>query len=170
MSKDKKDKEEKKEVPEIKTNICQCPDCEEIIKDLQEQKEELEHKYKRALADYQNLLKNSASEKSDFLKYSLEAFLLEILPVYDNLKMSINTLKDEDTNSPWVEGVKYVIKQFQDILFSNGVSEIKTIGEKFDYNTMEAVEGAGEKVISELRPGYILNKKVIIPAKVVLNN
>ncbi|MDD3711836.1 MAG: nucleotide exchange factor GrpE [Patescibacteria group bacterium] len=170
MSSDKKHKEEKKEQKnkDTKINSCQCSDCEEIIKNLQDKNNDLNHKYKRALADYQNLLKNIASEKSDFLKYSLEVFLMEILPVYDNLKISISTLKEEDHNNPWVEGVKYVIKQFQDILANNGVSEIKTVGEKFDYNTMEAVEGKGEKVVSELRPGYILNKKVIIPAKVVI--
>ncbi len=138
------------------------------IEKLKQENIELEGMYKRALADYQNLLKNASKEKIEYFKYSLEKFFLEILPVYDNLKMSINTLSEKESLSPWVEGVKYVIKQFQESFLSNGLEEIKTVGEKFDYNKMEAVKGDGDIVKKELRPGYVLNGKVIIPAKVVL--
>lgn len=168
MSKEKKDL--KNDLSDDKQNKSANDEHGEVISKLQQENEELDNKYKRALADYQNLLKNSASEKSSLLKYSLENFLLEIIPVYDNLRMSVSTLNSEEKNNPWVEGIKYVIKQFQDIFASNGVSEIKTINEKFDYNTMEAVEGNGDVVISELRPGYYLKDKVIIPAKVILSS
>lgn len=139
----------------------------DLIADLQKENEELENKYKRALADYQNLLRNSAEEKRELLKYSLEEFLLEILPIYDNLNISINNLDEEQSKNAWVEGVKYTIKQFDDFFSRNGVERIKTVGEKFDYNSMEAVEGEGEYVIKELRPGYKLKDKVIIPARIV---
>lgn len=145
-------------------------DCQEKIKNLEKEISDLDGKYKRALADYQNLLKNSSNEKVKFLKYSLEGFFIEILPIYDNLRMSIKTLSPEENKSPWVEGIKHVIKQFQNVFNNNGLTEIKTIGEKFNYNTMEAVEGDGEMVISELCPGYSLNGKVIIPAKVILSS
>ncbi len=140
---------------------------EDLILNLQKKNEELESKYKRALADYQNLLRNSAEEKKEFLKYSLEEFLLEILPIYDNLNISINSLSEEQSKNPWVEGVKYTIKQFDDFFSRNGVEKIKTIGEKFDYNSMEAVEGEGDYVVKELRAGYKLKDKVIIPARIV---
>ncbi|MDP2736642.1 MAG: nucleotide exchange factor GrpE, partial [bacterium] len=45
--------------------------------------------YKRALADYQNLLKQTAKEKMEFAVYANENMLREILPVYDNLKMAM---------------------------------------------------------------------------------
>lgn len=128
---------------------------------------ELEDKYKRALADYQNLTKQTAKEKQEFAKYANERFLCEILPVYDNLKMAIEH-SDENNHDKWLEGVKYVIKQFKTVLESAGVEEIKTVGEKFDHNTMEAVEGKGETVKQEARPGYKLHGKVIAPAKVIL--
>jgi molecular chaperone GrpE len=138
------------------------------IEKIKKENEELEGRYKRALADYQNLLKNSSKEKIEYFKYSLEKFFLEILPIYDNLKMAINTLDEKESSSAWVEGIKYVIKQFQEAFLSNGLEEIKTLGEKFDYNKMEAVKGDGDIIKKELRSGYILNNKVIIPAKVVL--
>lgn len=153
---------------DLNLSSCECEDCEKIIEGLKEENVDLEGKFKRALADYQNLLKKSSEQKVEFFKYSLEKFLLEILPVYDNLKMAINTLDEKEQNSPWVDGIKYVIKQFSEIFRDNGVEEIKTVGEKFDYNKMEAVKGDSDIVKKELRSGYILNNKVIIPAKVVL--
>lgn len=131
-----------------------------------EQYKELEDKYKRALADYQNLLKQTAKEKQEFVRYANEQFLCEILPVYDNLKMALK--HSDKKNDKWVEGVNYVVKQFKTVLEGAGIEEIKTIGEKFDHNTMEAVEGKGETVKKEARPGYKLHGKVIAPAKVIL--
>ncbi len=64
--------------------------------------------------------------------------------------------------------MKYVVKQFSSALSDAGVEEIETVGKDFDHDTMEAVKGEGEKVSKELRAGYKLNAKVIIPAKVEL--
>ncbi len=126
-----------------------------------------EEKYKRALADYQNLLKRSAKEKQEFAKYANEMLLTEIIPVYDNLKISLQ-FSDEKNHEAWLEGVKYVQKQFLIALNNSGVEEVKTVGERFDPETMEALEGEGEVVVSEKKPGYKLNGKLIIPAKVSL--
>jgi molecular chaperone GrpE len=170
MSDDKKNKKEnEEEVLNNNSNLVDesSEDLNELDK-LRQEKQDLENQCKRALADYQNLVKNVAIEKNEIFKYSLVGFLTEILPVYDNLKTAIRTLKPEEQNNSWVEGIKYVIKQFKDIFTANGIEEIKTIGEKFDYNTMEAVEGEGDIVSQEIRPGYILNGKVIIPAKVIV--
>lgn len=137
---------------------------------LEENNDSWEDKYKRALADYQNLIKQQAKEKIDFIKYANESFLRDLLPVYDYLKLSVSSLKEEEAKNPWVEGVKHVIKQFEDVLSQNGVESIKTIGEKFDPESMEAVEGEGELVDLELRPGYKLSGKVIVPARVKVKN
>ncbi|MDD5031603.1 MAG: nucleotide exchange factor GrpE [Patescibacteria group bacterium] len=127
-----------------------------------------QNKYLRALADYQNLLKRTAQEKVEFVKYANEDLILSIIPVYDNLKMSLAHTDETVEKNGWLEGIKHVIRQFKDVLASMGVEEIKTIGEKFDHNTMEAIEGKGDKVVKELRPGYKLNGKVIVAAKVVV--
>jgi molecular chaperone GrpE len=129
-----------------------------------------ENKYKRALADYQNLLKSSAKEKQEFIRFALNDFLQEILPVYDHLKMSLNSLPDNEKESAWVKGVEYVLKQFKNVLNERGVQEIKTKGELFDHNLMEAVEGGGNMVKTEIMPGYTLHDKVIRPAKVIVTN
>lgn len=134
----------------------------------EEDNETSENKYLRALADYQNLLKQTAKDREDFIKYALADFLQDILPVYDHLKLSMSGLSAEEAENPWAVGVKHVLKQFKDVLEARGVEEIKTVGEKFDHDLMEALDGQGEKVKQEIMPGYKLNGKVIRHAKVIV--
>jgi len=134
----------------------------------EESENTFENRYLRALADYQNLLKQTGREKEDFVKYALTDFLHNVLPVYDHLKMAMNGLSEEEMKNPWAQGVGHVLKQFKDVLSQHGIEEIKTTGEKFDHETMEALEGQGEMIKKEVMPGYKLNGKVIRPAKVVV--
>jgi molecular chaperone GrpE len=138
-----------------------------IVKDLE--KGDFENKYKLALADYQNLLKKTAADKTEFAKYAISDLLEDIIPVYDHLKMSLSGLPPEEENSAWVTGVKYVLKQFKDVLETRGVMEVKTVGEKFNHHHMEALEGDGDVVAKEVMPGYLLNGRLIKAAKVILS-
>ncbi len=135
----------------------------------EEELDSFENKYLRALADYQNLLKQTVNEKTEFIRYALSDFLQDILPIYDHLKLSMNGLSEEDLKNPWAIGVSHVLKQFKTTLEDRGIEEIKTVGEKFDHNTMEAIEGSGDTISKEVMPGYKLNGKVIRPAKVIVN-
>ncbi len=139
-----------------------------IIK-LKKERDDFENKYKRALADYQNLIKRQIKEKEEFIKYANEQLIQEIIPIFDNLKMALNYVDEKNKDDKWVTGVKYVTKQFREILNSNKIEEIK-IGKKFNPETMDALEGNSEKVKKEVKSGYTLNGKVIIPAKVILKN
>lgn len=167
MSEEKKMEEEIEETIEEEKieelNDLNNDQQNEVVEDYQE-------KYLRAIADYQNLLKQSAKEKTIFAKYAIEDFLQDIIPVYDHLKLSLQGLKDEEQNNAWVKGVQYVLNQFKTILESRGVNEIKTVGEKFDHNLMEALDGEGDIVKKEVMPGYTLNGKVIKAAKVIVEN
>lgn len=129
---------------------------------------EMEQRYLRALADYQNLLKQNAQERLELVKYAVEDFLNEILPVYDHLKLSLKHLKPEEEDNAWVKGVRCVLKEFKSVLEAQGLEEIKTEGEKFNHEEMEALEGEGEKVNQEVMPGYKLKGKVIRVAKVTV--
>ena len=139
------------------------------------EKKDYKIKYLRALADYQNLLKQTAREKEEFAKFANEQLIMEILPVYDNLKVSLSHIGDEEKKNGWAEGIKHIVSQFKNILENIGVEEIKTTGEKFDPNTMEAVgkEETEDKkqdgmVERELSAGYKLKGKVIRAARVAV--
>lgn len=139
------------------------------------EKKDYKIKYLRALADYQNLLKQTAREKEEFAKFANEQLIMEILPVYDNLKVSLSHAGDDEKKNGWAEGIKHIVSQFKNILENIGVEEIKTTGEKFDPNTMEAVseeETDDEKkdgsIANELSAGYKLKGKVIRAARVAV--
>ena len=137
--------------------------------------DEWEAQCKRALADYQNLLKQTTKEKNEFIKFANERIINEFLPVYDNLKLSLAHIDAAAEKSNWLVGVQYVIKQFSEILSRHGVEEVKTVGEKFDHSSMEAIENQitddekqDDVVVREIKSGYMLHGKIITPARVVV--
>ncbi len=143
------------------------------LEKLQKEYEAVDHKYKLALADYQNLLKQGVKDRRDAILYANEALILELLPVYDNLKLSFKHSGED--NQAWLTGLQHVIQQFKKVLEEAGVVEIKTENQFFDPTSMEAVETrtTNDKkldglVAEELKGGYSLNEKVIIPARVAV--
>lgn len=120
-----------------------------------------ENQFRRALADYQNLQKRVAQERTEWIRAANRDLLLRLLPVLDTLMMAEKHIKDQ--------GVTLSIHQFLDALKQEGVMRIKTDGEAFDPTTMECVqieEGEDGKVLEELRAGYLLYDKVLRPAQV----
>ena len=132
---------------------------------LEEKVAEAEAKYKRALADYQNLEKWMKDQRSEWIKSANKDLLLRLLPILDTLMLA--QLHSTDKT------LQVTVGHFFDILKSEGVTKIETIGKEFDPHQMEAINtAAGEenKVITELRFGFLLNDKVLRPAQVTVGN
>lgn len=116
---------------------------------------------KRALADYQNLTKRVESERLEFIKYVLEQFLLKLLPVVDALEAAEAHLKDE--------GLTLAINKLKTILTEEGVKEMSLVGQVFDprlAECLETVPGKKDEVVNVTQKGYLLNDKVLRPARV----
>ncbi len=124
----------------------------------------LENQLKRALADYQNLEKRIAGEKSDWIRLANKDLLLKLLPGIDNLMLAEKHTQDE--------GIKISIKHFLDIFSEIGVKKIETVGNNFNPESMEAVgtvAGHGEgKVVEEVKSGYTLFDSILRPAQVIV--
>jgi molecular chaperone GrpE len=136
---------------------------EKKVEQETEELSNLENQLKRALADYQNLEKRIASEKSSWILASNKNLLLRLLPGLDSLLLAEKHTQDE--------GVKLSIKHFLDILENEGVKKIETIGKDFDPNLMEAIttqQGEDNKVLEEVRTGYMLYDVVLRPAQVIV--
>lgn len=121
----------------------------------------LDDQLKRALADYQNLQRRVEAERLEFIKYVLEQFLRKLLPVVDDLEAALTHLKDE--------GLKLALDKFKTILSEEGVREIDLTGKAFDPKLAECVElvpGAKDGIVSISLKGYLLNDKVLRPARV----
>ncbi len=130
--------------------------------DYKKEIDDLTNRWKRALADYQNLEKRYEKEKSDFVQFANANLILKILGVLEHLEKAAAHLKDP--------GLDLVISEFKRVLATEGIEEIKSLGEKFNPDLMEAVgvvRGSPPEAVAEVvNKGYLLKEKVLIPAKV----
>jgi molecular chaperone GrpE len=126
---------------------------------------EYNNRWKRALADYQNLEKREREEKISFIKYAAKNFIFKLLPVVDTLESLHKHLKDQ--------GLELALKELHKILKDEGVEKIEVKNKDFDINLMEAVsvvDGKEDnKVIEEVRPGYLMHGSVLRAARVVVS-
>lgn len=131
------------------------------IETLKEKLGDMELNWKRALADYKNLVDRTNKEKKQWTEFANEVLILKLLAVYDSLEMLGKFNKDQ--------GLLLTIKQFGQVLKEEGLREIETIGKEYDVNQMEAiemVEGEKDRVIEEISKGFYLKDKLIRPARV----
>jgi molecular chaperone GrpE len=138
------------------------PESEEVAQ-LKEKLADTEGRYKRALADYQNLQRRTYEQKSEWIKSANKELLLKILPVLDTLMLAGKHITDK--------GLSISIDQFIKILEQEGLQRIKTVGEEFNPHTMEAIatkEGESGKVIEEVRVGFMLYGSVLRTAQVIV--
>lgn len=135
--------------------------------------DELEDRFKRILAEFENYKKRSSKEREGLYNSILSDVIEVILPVVDNLE---NAVKAETQDENYKQGVELVLKQLKDVLKSKGVEEIETVGNTFDPELHEAVssiqdENLGEKEIAqEYRKGYKIGNRVIRHSMVVVAN
>lgn len=130
-----------------------------------EQLSELEAKWKRALADYQNLEKRTAAEKNQFIKFANITLIIKLLTILDNLERAYTHVKDQ--------GLEMVLNQFRQVLKEEGVEEIQAAGKDFDPQHMECVDkkvGQNNKVVEMIQKGYTVHGQVVRPAKVVVGS
>ena len=162
---EKNQNEEKKETAQKEEQIVVDPKQQEL--------DELNDRYKRVLAEFENFKKRSGKERETLYNSILSDLIGGFLPIMDNLE---NALKAETKDSEYKKGVELVHKQFKDLLKSKGVEEIPAVGETFDPTLHEAVNSVqddtkGEKeIVQEYRKGYKIGSKVIRHSMVVVAN
>ena len=157
----------------------------EAYEDLKKKVEELEglrQKFLLAAADYENAKKRNAREKEDFIKFSQERILRDLLPVLDNFERAEDHANTASANASGYEalrqnlktvisGVERVQKQLADILKMHGLKRIETAGQMFNPHLHEVVahvpeEGKEDQIVDELEPGYMLHDRLLRAAKV----
>ena len=148
---------------------------ESLKQELAEAKQQAESNlagWQRAQADYSNLLKDRDKNNKEIVAWSNAMLMAEILPVYNHFKLALKHIPESAKQESWIQGIEMIQKQFRDFLEKYKISEIASVGKKFDHNYHEAVahetvDGFESDVIfEEVQPGYLLGEKVLIPAKV----
>jgi molecular chaperone GrpE len=118
----------------------------------------------RCRADLDNVIKRSAKEKEDNVKYASEKLICRLLPVLDSL----------DQAAKHDEGTKVLYSQLLDILKAEGLMPLEAIGKKFDPYRHEALfqvkteELEEDTVAEEIQKGYLFNSRVIRFSKVAV--
>lgn len=145
-------------------------------KSVAEQLAEYKAGWQRAQADYANLQKEMEHKRSELVMWSERQILEEFIPVFDNFKKAFASKQNEweKEQENWVKGIEYIMKQFDSVLKTHGIEEVKTVGETFN---PEEHEAAGEEhsdecdegiIVKEVDAGYTMKGKVIKVAKVIV--
>lgn len=136
---------------------------------------EIQDKYLRLSAEFDNYRKRTIKEKSEIIKNAAEKTITAILPVLDDMERAIANMQKSEDAKAWLEGVELINNKFLKILSQEGLNKIETEGADFDTDYHEAIamipapnEEQKGKVLDCVQTGYKLNDKVIRHAKVAV--
>ena len=128
-------------------------------------------RYQRLAADFENYKRRTRQELGDRTQYANEELLRKLLPILDNLHRALDHAP-EGIDRNWFDGLRTVVRQFEDTLQAQGVSPIPAVGEKFDPSKHEAIareetdEHEEGTIVEEMQPGYRLHERVLRPTLV----
>jgi molecular chaperone GrpE len=131
--------------------------------ELKQELQVMEDKWKRALADYQNLEKRISVQQQMYVKMASVGVVKKLLPVLDDLQRAMKHINDE--------GLIMIERQLLGVLRDEGVETIEAMDKPFDPLTMECVEitqGKNDVVVKVVEDGYRMGETVIRPAKVLV--
>jgi molecular chaperone GrpE len=159
---EEKEEEPREEVPESR----RAADAEAL--------QELNDKYLRLYAEFDNYKKRVNKDKEELVRYGNESLLYALLPAIDNLELALKHGAC-DPKTGMVQGVEITLKELQRTLEKFGLGRIEALGKKFDpsvHHAMTQVERADmeEKMVAEeLRTGYRYHDKVLRPSLVAVS-
>ncbi|MHB1544685.1 MAG: nucleotide exchange factor GrpE [Gammaproteobacteria bacterium] len=130
-------------------------------------------RYVRTAAELENLRKRAQREVENAHRFALESFLSELLPVKDSLEIGVAG-GEEQSAADICQGMQLTLKLLTQLLAKRGVEEVDPQGELFDPERHEAIgtesaPGIEPNVILKVvQKGYILNGRLLRPARVVV--
>ena len=130
--------------------------------------EELNDKYMRTFAEFDNFRKRSEKEKAAMFEVGAKSIIEKILPIVDSFERGLGTLSEEEiAANPFADGMDKVYKQMVKALEEVGVTPIEAVGKEFDPNLHNAVmhgddDQYGENIVSEeFQKGYMYRDTVV---------
>jgi molecular chaperone GrpE len=146
---------------------------EDLLEKERIRAQNMEDRFLRVNAEFENYKKRMIRESSDRLKYFHLDLIKELLPSLDNLERAISHAKSENNDvDSMIEGLEMVNKMTHEVFEKFGVSRVDTIGEVFDPNFHQAVgviesDAVPENhIVEECLGGYLLHDRIIRPAMV----
>ena len=140
---------------------------EEQLKALEEEVNTWKTDYYKVFADMENLKKRLQNEHANAMKFMMQSFIEQLLPVVDNFERSLAVENPSDEIKNFLKGYEMIYNQLMQVLQSQGVEVIKTEGQEFDPNFHQAVMTVKDDnfksnmIVEELQKGYMLKDRVI---------
>jgi len=145
------------------------------IAELESANKEINDKYLRLSAEFDNYRKRTLRERMELTKTAAESVMLSILPVTDDFERAMHSIDQGMDFEATKEGILLIYNKFKEFNKQNGITEIEAVGKSFDTDLHEALtkipapsEELKGKIIDVIQKGYYLNDKVIRFAKVVV--
>lgn len=145
------------------------------LEELQAKMDEVNDKYVRLAAEFDNYRRRTARERLDLISTAGEDIIKGMLPVLDDCERALQVLRESGSDKAAVEGTELIYNKLMSYLKGRGLSVIEAIGKELDTDFHEAVAQMPvqeaekkNKIIDVIQPGYKLNDKVIRFAKVVV--
>lgn len=137
-------------------------------------RDKLKQQLLRTAADFDNFRKRSRREVEDAALRGKELTIREFLPIFDNLDRALSAAGNTEDGRAIVEGVRMVLKQFEDTCERIGIRRIATVGERFDPTAHEAIqqlettEHPAGTIVAEVAAGYMFGPRLLRAAMVVV--
>jgi len=139
---------------------------------LEAEKEELNQRYLRLQADFENFKRRTREEKARDRQFRAMDLITNLLPVLDNFERALGSAAEHEESKALKQGLEMVYRQLTEALKQEGVTKIEAEGQPFDPNKHQAVmqvesdEHESNVVVEVLQAGYELNGRVIRPSMV----
>jgi len=145
------------------------------VRAVEEKLAEMQDKYIRLSAEFDNYRKRTLREKIELSKYAEENLLLKIIPLMDDFERALQHMDSASDITAIKNGVDLIYNKFGEFLKQNGIKEIESLNSNFNVDLHEAVakvpveDGARKgKVVDVVLKGYYLQDKVLRFSKVVV--
>ncbi|MDR1583242.1 MAG: nucleotide exchange factor GrpE [Prevotellaceae bacterium] len=187
MEENKQKEAEQEEIGSNETEQEICSDSDETVienglendnegqlNELTEKLAEIQDRYLRLSAEFDNYRKRTLKERYELVKTAGEDILNDLLPVVDDFDRAMSVTNSSSPIDAILEGTNLIYNKFKSILESKGLSEINPVGANFDPDIHEAVakiKGTDDqvgKIIDIIQKGYSLNDKIIRHPKVII--
>ena len=136
---------------------------------------ELQDRYLRQAAEFDNYRKRTMKEKADLIKSAAEKVMVAELPIVDDMDRALDNMEKGMDADACIEGFKLIAQKFKNTLAQQGLEKIDTDGQEFDTDYHEAIalipaptEELKGKILDCVQAGYKLGDKVIRHAKVAV--
>ncbi|HUX97471.1 MAG TPA: nucleotide exchange factor GrpE [Bacteroidales bacterium] len=156
-------------------NAPETDKVENELKETMSKLAEMQDKYIRLSAEFDNYRKRTLREKMDISKYAEENLLIKIIPLMDDFERALKHMEDASDCVAMKSGIDLIYGKFNEFLRQNGVKEIEALNSNFNVDIHEAVakvpvpeEDQKGKVVDVILKGYYLQDKVLRFSKVVV--